>query len=109
MKRNFFTYISVLAVSLFLLLPTVMTAEEPTGENPCDKIKQPDDRNFCLATGINKGEKYGYTSKDHSTYYCSLIKSRDKQAYCNALINKTKNSCGLIVDKKLEEECNSHF
>ena len=109
MKRKSFIWMAVFAVGVFLFLPTLVTAEEPKDKASCDDIKNPDERNFCLATGIKKGKEYGYSAKDHSSYYCSLIKSRDKQTYCNAIINKTKNSCGLIVDKKLEDECNSHF
>ena len=109
MKRKYSAWMSILAVSAFLFLPTLVTAEEPKDKVSCDEIKNPDDRNFCLATGIKKGKNYGYTKKNHDAYYCSLIRNRDRQNYCNGIINNTKNSCGLIVDKKLEEECNAHF
>ncbi len=109
MKRKYSVWMSILAVSAFLFLPTLVTAEEPKDKVSCDEIKNSDDRNFCLATGIKKGKKYGYTKKNHDAYYCSLVGNRDRQNYCNAIINNTKNSCGLIVDKKLEEECNAHF
>ena len=99
----------VLAAGIFLLLPSLSLAEEPKAKSPCDTIADLDDRNLCLATTKKEGKDFGYSNKDHSSYYCSLVKKRDKQNYCYAVTKKTKSMCGLIVDKKLEDKCNASF
>lgn len=94
-----------------VVFPLVSAAADPAKGSPCDKIKEADKRNYCLATTPKnkEGGKFGYQTKDHSTYYCSLIQSRDYQNLCNAVVQKTKHMCDLIVKKELEAECLKHF
>jgi hypothetical protein len=72
----------------------------------CDNEKDADKRNLCRATHpLDKENKNRYQNKDHSDYYCSLIKNRDSQSFCYAVVNKNKLQCGLIVNPNLEKEC----
>ncbi|MGV7221700.1 MAG: hypothetical protein ACQ9MH_09255 [Nitrospinales bacterium] len=97
-----------IAVGLFLLTPGLSFSDEPAAKGPCDGIEDLDDRNLCLAfKGINKDKENRYQFKNHVSYYCSLVKNRDKQKYCYGVTQKTKSMCDLIVDKKLEEKCNA--
>jgi hypothetical protein len=51
----------------------------------CDKIGDDDRKNICRATSNpNHGKKdvNRFTNKDHSWYYCSLVKGRDLQNLC---------------------------
>ena len=64
-----------------------------------------DDRNLCLALNPIKNPKDRYKHKDHSTYYCSLIRSRDKMNYCNAVVQGQSRHCKNIIDAELEKKC----
>ena len=76
----------------------------------CAGISNSDRQNLCLAkTGIDKDKKYGYENKDHRNYYCSIIKERDLQTYCYAVVGKKASSCDLIVDPGIEKECKASF
>ena len=99
----------VLATGIFLFYTGLCLADEPQAKSPCDEIADLDDKHLCLATTKKEGKEFGYSNKNHSTYYCSLVKSRDKKNYCHAVTQKTKSMCGSIVDKKLEEKCNANF
>ena len=94
----------VIAAGFFIFVPGLPLAGEPQDKSPCDEKADLDDRYLCLATTKTEGKGYGYSNKNHSSYYCSLVKSRDKQNYCNAVTTKTSSMCGLIVDKKLEDK-----
>jgi hypothetical protein len=96
-----------IAVSIFLI-PSFSDAE-PAKQSECMKMKNSDDKNLCLSKSKDEDKAYGYTNKDHSHYYCTLIRNRDKQNFCYALANTNPNMCALIVDKKLEDQCNAHF
>ena len=104
-----------LLVGALLIHPAVVKGQYPAlpgKETKCDKIKEADRRNLCLA--VPKGEvdptvSFGYKRKDHSSYYCTLIRSRDLQNLCWAVVGPNKSKCDLIVDKKLEDECNAQF
>jgi hypothetical protein len=96
-----------IAISIFLI-PSFSSAT-PAKTSDCTKMADADDKNLCLSKSKDEDKAYGYTNKDHSHYYCTLIKNRDKQNFCYALANTNLNMCGLIVEKKLEDECNAHF
>lgn len=88
-------------------------AEEETLTYPeCDKISDSDRKNLCRATSNpNHGKKdvNRFTNKDHSWYYCTLIKKRDLQNLCVAVVDSNKAQCDLIGSRKIEEECLSRF
>ena len=107
MKKSKLALAFFIAAGLFLLTPGLSFSEEPAAKGPCDGIEDSDDRHLCLATTKPEDKEYGYSNKNHSQYYCSLVKSRDKQKYCYGVTQKTKSMCDLIVDKKLEEKCNA--
>ena len=107
MKHLAQALLSVFIVSLFIV-PTFVSAG-PASQTECNKIQDSDDKNLCLSMSKDEDKAYGYTNKDHSHYYCTLIKNRDKQHFCYALANSNQNMCGLIIAKKLEDECNTHF
>ena len=99
----------VMVLAGFLVsLPVSGLAEEPKGSE-CDAIENGDQRNLCLAQAVEKNKKFGYKNKDHSAYYCSLIRSRDLQNFCFAISRSNQKMCDLIVDKKTEKDCNSNF
>ena len=98
----------VLLALCFFSIPAAATAE-PQSEEECQSLKNNDKKNLCLAKAPKKivtGE-FGYKSKDHSTYYCSLINDRELQNYCYAIVKGEKWRCKLLVDKKMEEDCNA--
>ena len=100
-----------LMLSLILLVPTVSQAAPKSGD-PCVKHKDNDKLNLCRAFEIDKAKtkeqkKNRYQNKNHSTYYCSLIKDRELQKYCFAVTTQTKSGCGNLVDPKLEKQCNA--
>ena len=107
MKKSKLALVFFIAAGLFLLNPCLSFSEEPAAKGPCDGIADLDDRHLCLATIKVEGKEYGYSNKNHSSYYCSLVTNRDKQKYCYGVTQKTKTMCDLIVDKKLEEKCNA--
>ncbi len=103
-----------LATSLLIVLSvSQVAAEDGTLLYPeCDKIADADRKNLCRATGNPTHGKAGvnrFTNKDHSWYYCSLIKKRDMQNLCMAVVDSNKAKCDLIGSKKIEDECLSHF
>jgi len=100
----------IVLTGLVLGLPGNAVAD-PAKEPICGDIKDLDKLNLCRAFEIDKAKteeqkKNRYRNKNHSTYYCSLIKSRDLQTYCFALAGSNKSQCGLIIDEKLEKDCN---
>ncbi|GJL77018.1 MAG: hypothetical protein NPINA01_00070 [Nitrospinaceae bacterium] len=105
--------IGLIASFLVLFSVSQAWAEEKTLEYPeCDKIADVDRQNLCRATGDpshGKKDVNRFTNKDHSWYYCSLIKKRDLQNLCLALVDSNKTKCDLIGSKKIEEECLSNF
>ena len=96
-----------LAISVFFI-PSFSSAA-PEKASKCMKLADSDDKNLCLSKSKDEDKAYGYTNKDHSHYYCTLIRNRDKQNFCYALANTNPNMCGLIIEKKLEDECNAYF
>ena len=108
-------WLIALVVGVFLVHPALVRAQYPAlpgKQTKCDAVKDSDRRNLCLA--MPKGEvdpavSFGYKRKDHSNYYCTLIRNRDLQNLCWAVVGPNKSKCGLIVDKKLEDECNAQF
>jgi len=74
----------------------------------CDKISDTDRKNICRATSNpNHGKKdvNRFTNKDHSWYYCSLVKGRDLQNFCLALVDSNKAKCDLIGNQEIAKEC----
>ena len=68
--------------------------------------------NLCRAFEIDKAKtaeqkKDRYQNKNHTMYYCSLIKDRELQKFCFAVASQTQSGCANIVDAKLEKECNA--
>ena len=108
-------WLTAVLVAIFFVCPTVLKAQYPAlpgKETKCDEVKDPDRRNLCLAVpqgDVGSTVSFGYKRKDHSNYYCTLIKNRDLQNLCWAIVGPNKSKCDLIIDKKLEEECNSQF
>ncbi len=85
-------------------------APKTSVEQKCDAIKEADAMNLCRATSpLDTENKNRYQNKDHSYYYCTLIKHKDKQLYCYAVVREQSNLCGLIIDGELEGKCNAHF
>ncbi|MEE9499083.1 MAG: hypothetical protein V3V24_07070 [Nitrospinaceae bacterium] len=98
-------------MGLVLMVPTLSQAD-PKAADPCVQHKDLDQLNLCRAFEIDKAKtaeqkKDRYKNKNHSTYYCSLIKERELQKYCFAVASQTKSQCGNLVDPKLEKKCNS--
>lgn len=93
------------------LPPSSVAKSVPQADNsPCGSIADSDKANLCRAKlKEDEGEKNRYTSKDHRSYYCSLINDRDMQNYCYAVVSHNKNMCDLVVDKNLEAECKASF
>jgi len=92
-----------------VFLPLSALAGVPDNSE-CDKIDDADRRNLCLAKMNDRGEgdpleKNRYQNKDHSTYYCSLIRNRDLKNMCHAVIEKNKSKCDLVGDREIEKEC----
>ena len=108
MDQLFKTLLTVFIALGIFIIPSYSDADS-LKKSECMKIKNSDDKNQCLSRSKDEDKAYGYTNKDHSHYYCTLIKNRDKQNFCYALANTNPNMCSLIVDKKLEDECNAHF
>ena len=101
-----------LLMSLALLVPSVALSADSKKADPCIQHKDLDQLNLCRAFEIDKAKtkeqkKNRYQNKNHSTYYCSLIKNRELQKYCFAVASQTKSQCGNLVDPKLEKKCNA--
>ena len=99
-------------VSAVLLLPGLALADAPSAADPCAEIKELDAKNLCRALKIEgarteEQRMNRYQNKNHSTYYCSLIKDKDKKVFCFAVINQSKSQCGNIIDAELEKQCNA--
>lgn len=105
----------LLGLVLFsFLAPMTALADAAKKADPCIEVKDADEKNICRAFEIEKArtkdqKKNRYRNKDHSTYYCSLVKNKDKKVYCFAVISRTKSQCGNIIDGDLEKQCNSKF
>ena len=101
-----------LMMGLVLMVPSAVLAADSKNADPCAQHKDKDQLNLCRAFEIDKAKtaeqkKDRYKNKNHSTYYCSLIKERELQKYCFAVASQTKSQCGNLVDPKLEKKCNS--
>ncbi len=113
MKESINHGLFAIVMSLIIVLPSIVAAEPAKDvEAGCGTIQELDDKNLCRAFEIEKTRtdeqrKNRYQNKDHSTYYCSIIKNRDKQTFCFAVVGRNKTQCGLIIDANLEKECNS--
>jgi len=105
--------VGLVAFALVIFSGVQVGAEDETLTYPeCDKITDADRKNLCRATSNPTHGKTGvnrFTNKDHSWYYCSLIKTRDLQNLCLAVVDSDKAKCDLIGSKKLEDECLSKF
>ncbi len=102
----------IVLAGLVMMGPGTALAD-PAKEAFCDGIKDMDKQNWCRAFKIDEAKteeqkKNRYQNKNHTTYYCTLIKNRDLQTYCFALAGNNKNQCGLIIDEKIEKECNEN-
>ncbi len=85
-------------------------APKTSVDQKCDKVEGADAMNLCRAISpLDTENKNRYQNKDHSYYYCTLIKNKDKQLYCYAVVQEQNNLCGLIIDAGLEGKCNAHF
>jgi len=87
---------------------------EPAKEPLCGGIEDLDKLNLCRAFEIDKAKteeqkRDRYRNKNHSTYYCSLIKDLELKKYCFAVATQTKSSCVNIVDASLEKKCNARI
>ncbi len=101
-----------LLMSLALLVPSAVLAADSIKADPCVKHKDLDQLNLCRAFEIDKAKtkeqkKNRYQNKNHTTYYCSLIKDRELQKYCFAVASQTKSQCANLVDPNLEKKCNA--
>jgi hypothetical protein len=101
-----------LMMGLILLVPSAVLAADSKKADPCAQHKDKDQLNLCRAFEIDKAKtaeqkKNRYQNKNHTTYYCSLIKARDLQNYCFAVTTQTKSGCANLVDPKLEKQCNA--
>ena len=101
-----------LMMGLVLMVPSAVLAADSKAADPCVKHKDLDQLNLCRAFEIDKAKtkeqkKNRYQNKNHTTYYCSLIKDRELKNYCFAVATQTKSSCANIVDSKLEKKCNA--
>lgn len=102
-----------LIMGLVLMVPALSQAD-PSKADPCAHHQDLDQVNLCRAFEIDKArtaeqKKDRYKNKNHSTYYCSLIKDRELQKFCFAVASQTKSGCANIVDAKLEKECNAQI
>jgi len=101
-----------LLMGLILLVPSAALAADSQKADPCAQHKNLDQLNLCRAFEIDKAKttdqkKNRYQNKNHTTYYCSLIKDRELKNYCFAVATQTRSGCANIVDPKLEKECNA--
>ena len=99
-------------MGLVLLVPSAALAADSKKGDPCVQHKDLDQLNLCRAFEIDNAKtkaqkKNRYQNKNHTTYYCSLIKDRELQKFCFAVATQTKSGCGNLVDSKLENKCNS--
>ena len=101
----------IIQFGLVALVYLPLTAQAGVPDNSeCDKIQDPDRRNICMAKMNDRGEgdplkKNRYQNKDHSSYYCSLVRNRDLKNLCHAVIEQNKSKCDLIGNKEIEDEC----
>ncbi len=110
MKHSIAPWLTALLLGLALLTPQAVFADTEAEYPMCDKEKEKDKINLCRAFNPKQSDnKNRYQNKNHSNYYCSLIKNRDLQTYCYAVVGNNKVQCGLIVDADVEKECNSKF
>lgn len=96
-------------VALFVLYPIHVNADTPSISSECASVTDPDRSYLCQVKTFDKNKKYGYENKDHRNYYCSLIKDKDLQTYCYALVGNKPSSCDLIINPAIEKECKSSF
>ncbi len=101
--------------SMFFLLTIIIAGSSSFAfaapkETDCTKEESSDRRNLCLAKINDRAEgdpldQNRYQNKDHSAYYCTLIRNRDLQNYCYAVIERNSKKCELLGSVKLENEC----
>jgi len=100
----------ILPLALFFIFPLWRASAQDAADSKCTAIEDSDRRNLCLATSHDGQKKeFGYQKKDHRPYFCTLIKSKDLQKLCLAIVGPNKNFCALIVDKNIEAECLASF
>lgn len=96
-------------VILFPVLTKADPAQNPQAAGACADVTDPDRKNLCLVKSADKDKKFGYENKDHRNYYCSLVKDRDLQTMCYAIVSGKMGSCDLIVNPDVEKECKASF
>ena len=96
-------------VCFAVFFPVLAKAEPPRAEGDCASITNPDRQNLCHIKSADKDKKFGYENKDHRNYYCSLVKDRDLQTMCYAIVSGKIASCDLIVNPDIEKECKASF
>jgi len=101
-----------LMMGLVLMVPSAVPAADSNATDLCAQHKDMDQLNLCRAFEIDKAKtdaqkENRYQNKNHTTYYCSLIKDREIQKYCFAVATQTKSGCANLLDSKLEKECNA--
>ncbi len=101
-----------LLMGLVLMIPSAVLAADSKQADPCEQHKDLDELNLCRAFEIDKAKtseqkKNRYQNKNHTTYYCSLIKKRELKNYCFAVTTQTRSGCANIVDAELERKCNA--
>ncbi len=102
----------VVLFSAFCFVQPALAEDMQMTDPACNKIKNADEKNLCLATSNpthGKKDVNRFTNKDHSYYYCSLIRSRDLQNFCMAMVDSDKAKCDLIGKPEIEKECLSKF
>lgn len=98
--------------ALMIMVSQALAQEETLTYPECDKISDSDRKNLCRATSNpthGKKDVNRFTNKDHSWYYCTLIKKRDLQNLCVAFVDSNKAQCDLIGSKEIEKECLAKF
>lgn len=104
----------LMAFGLAVCISTIFGVSQGWAENEtltypeCEKISDGDRKNICRATSNpthGKKDVNRFTNKDHSWYYCSLVKGRDLQNLCIALVDSDKAKCDLIGNQDIAKEC----
>ena len=93
-----------LLVCVVVFFP-VLAKAGPPASGDCASIPDGDRKNLCNVKSADKDKKFGYENKDHRNYYCSLVKDRDMQTMCYAIVSGKVASCDLIVNPDIEKEC----
>lgn len=100
---------TTLGVPVPLPPPRVVSKEEGKMSDQCASSESVDRKNLCLAKQATQQKAFGYEVKNHGSYYCTLIKERDLQNYCYAVVGPTPSMCDSIIKPDIEKECKSNF